>query len=59
LEIFDLDGHNLGTVFQYNPITKAYLKIEWRSLGSKGLTLFKRIRGQIFKRIRGQIFVFD
>ena len=38
--MFDLDGHNLGTVFHYHPILTAYFEIVKRSHRSKGLTFF-------------------
>ena len=51
MEIFDLDGHNLGIVFHYHPIITAYLGIEWRSHGSKGLTFSNdHSKAEIIKR---------
>jgi len=40
LETFDLDEHNLGTIYHHPSIITADLKIEWRSAGSKKLTFF-------------------
>ena len=51
MEIFDLDGHNLGTVFHYHPIITGYLEIECRSHGSKGLTFSNdHSKAEIIKR---------
>jgi len=38
LEIYDLDGHNLGTVYYYHPVITACLDIVWRSHESNALT---------------------
>ena len=52
MEIFDLDGHNLGTVFLYNPIIIAYFEIGWRSDSSRRLTLFNdHIKAVVIKGI--------
>jgi len=38
LEIFDFDGHILGTISHQHPIITAYLEIVRHCHGSKGLT---------------------